>query len=253
MYDIAKRTAIGAVMLLVMPAAVWISGWLWTPGGNPAVLRPLYWVTETVSQPWGIITTVVLCGWFLWCLRFRLKAASGLVAIIIAALLIGQYAKDYIKSEVREPRPYVAWLGTDHQMNVDEFYAQKRKARSAQVKEILGDNVQVPHWLNKSWQKDTGYAFPSGHTMFAATWALLGVGLLWRRKHYKTVTVLMIWGVVVMGSRLMLGMHWPRDLVASVGISWLLVTVACWLTQRYIGPLTPPPAENREIEERDPS
>ncbi len=50
MFDIAKRTALGAVILMLMPAAVWISGWLWVPGGNPAVLRPLYWVTETVSQ-----------------------------------------------------------------------------------------------------------------------------------------------------------------------------------------------------------
>lgn len=29
----------------------------------------------------GIITHVVLCAWFLWCLRFRLKAAVMLFAI----------------------------------------------------------------------------------------------------------------------------------------------------------------------------
>lgn len=251
MFDIAKRTALGAVLLMLMPAAVWISGWLWAPGGNPSVLRPLFWVTETVSEPWGILTTVILGGWFLWCLRFRLKPAIGLGVIIVAALLVGQYAKDFIKGEIREPRPYVAWLGTDHQMNVGEFYAQKSKLRGKQVKEILGEDTQIPHWLNKSWQNDTGYAFPSGHTMFAATWALLGIGLLWRRKHYKTVTFLMVWAVAVMGSRLVLGMHWPRDLLASVGISWILVTLACWLTERYVGPLTPPPAENQEIAERD--
>lgn len=251
MLDIVKRTTFGAVVLLLMPAAVWISGWLWTPGGNPAVLRPLYWITETVSKPWGILTTVILCAWFLWCLRFRIKPATGLIVIIAASVLVGQYTKDFIKSEVREPRPYVAWLGTGYQMNVDAFYALKGKARSAQVKEVLAHDTQIPHWLNKSWQADTGYAFPSGHTMFAATWALLGVGLLWRRKHYKTVSVLMVWAIAVMGSRLVLGMHWPRDLMASVGISWILVTVACWLTERYIGPLTPVPAEKQEIQARD--
>ncbi|PKE31085.1 phosphatidylglycerophosphatase B [Rahnella sp. AA] len=251
MFDIAKRTAFGAVLLILMPAVVWVSGWLWTPGQNPTLLRPLYWVTETVSQPWGIITTVILCAWFLWCLRFRIKPAIGLIIIITVAVLVGQFAKDIIKNDVREPRPYVAWLGSSHQMNVDAFYALKNKARSGQVKEILASDTQIPHWLNKSWQDDTGYAFPSGHTMFAATWALLGVGLLWRRKHYKTVCVLMVWAVTVMGSRLVLGMHWPRDLMASVGISWILVTVACWFTQRYIGSLTPPPAEKQEITERE--
>jgi len=251
MFDIAKRTAFGAVLLILMPAVVWVSGWLWTPGQNPTLLRPLYWVTETVSQPWGIITTVILCAWFLWCLRFRIKPAIGLIIIITVAVLVGQFAKDIIKNDVREPRPYVAWLGASHQMNVDAFYALKNKARSGQVKEILASDTQIPHWLNKCGQDDTGYAFPSGHTMFAATWALLGVGLLWRRKHYKTLSVLMVWAVTVMGSRLVLGMHWPRDLMASVGISWILVTVACWFTQRYIGPLTPPPAEKQEIIERE--
>jgi membrane-associated phospholipid phosphatase len=35
---------------------------------------------------------------------------------------------------------------------------------------------------------ETGFAFPSGHTMFAASWALLAIGLLWPRRHYKTAS-----------------------------------------------------------------
>ncbi len=45
-----------------------------------------------------------------------------------------------------------------------------------------------------------------------------------------------------MGSRLMLGMHmhWPSDLVMATLISWLLVTLTCWLAQRWYGLLMPP-------------
>lgn len=50
----------------------------------------------------------------------------------------------------------------------------------------------------------------------------------------------MIWAFGVMASRLMLGMHWPRDLAMAIVISWLLVTLASWLTQRWFGPLTIP-------------
>lgn len=250
MYHIVRRVLLGTVILLAMPAIVWATGWLWTPGSNPSILRPLFWVTETVSEPWGILTTILLCAWFLWCLRFRLKACVVLVIILCVAIVGGQYVKDFIKGQVKEPRPYVAWLGTSHEMNVLEFYAMKGKQRGKQVKALLGDEAELPQWLKKSWQSDTGYAFPSGHTMFAATWALLAVGILWPRRHFKTVILMMAWAVIVMGSRLMLGMHWPRDLMASTAISAVLVIIACWLTERFIGPLTPPLAERRESVEQ---
>ncbi len=50
---IARRTALAAALLLVMPLTVWLSGWLWQPGLPVAMLKSLWWVTETVTQPWG--------------------------------------------------------------------------------------------------------------------------------------------------------------------------------------------------------
>lgn len=251
MRAIAKRTTIGAGLLLVMPLAVWISGWQWAPGGNSAWLKMMYWVTETVTQPWGIITHVLLCGWFLWCLRFRLKAAIMLFAILGAAILIGQGVKSVIKDKVQEPRPFVVWLEKTQNIPTDEFYNLKRKQRSELVKSQLETQPEVPGWLRKHWQKETGFAFPSGHTMFAASWALLGVGLLWPRRRTWTIALLLVWATGVMGSRLLLGMHWPRDLVVATLISWILITLATWLAQKICGPLSPPPQEADEIADRD--
>ena len=87
--------------------------------------------------------------------------------------------------------------------------------------------------------------------MFAASWALLAVGLLWPRRRTLTIVFLLIWATGVMGSRLLLGMHWPRDLVVATLISWLLVTLATWLAQRVCGPLTPPVQEEKEIAQRE--
>ena len=50
MRSIARRTAVGAALLLVMPVAVWISGWRWQPGEQSWLLKRL-WVTETVTSP----------------------------------------------------------------------------------------------------------------------------------------------------------------------------------------------------------
>lgn len=251
MLSIAKRTTAGAAILLVMPLAVWISGWSWEPGQTRWWLRFLFWMTETVTQPWGIITHIVLCAWFLWCLRFRLKAALMLFLILACAIMAGQGLKNLVKERVQEPRPYVLWLEKSHNIQASEFYTLKRKDRGSLVKEQLASQHDIPGFLRKHWQKETGFAFPSGHTMFAASWALLGVGLLWPRRRTWTIVILLAWATSVMGSRLLLGMHWPRDLVVATLISWLLVTLATWLAQRICGPLTPPAEEVPEIIERD--
>lgn len=251
MFSIAKRTTVGAGILLIMPVAVWISGWRWQPGESSIWLRAMYWMTETVTQPWGIITHVILCGWFLWCLRFRLKAALVLFAILGCAILAGQGVKSWVKERVQEPRPFVVWLEKTHNIQSDEFYSLKRKARSQLVETQLSNQTDVPAFLRKHWQNETGFAFPSGHTMFAASWALLGVGLLWPRRRTWTIVVLLVWATSVMGSRLVLGMHWPRDLAVATLISWMLVTIATWLAQRLCGPLTPPVEEKQEIAERE--
>ncbi|MBN3263750.1 phosphatidylglycerophosphatase B [Pectobacterium brasiliense] len=251
MYEIAKRTTIGAALLLIIPMIIWMSGWQWQPEYDGLWLRVLFWITETVTSPWGILTSIVLSIWFLWCLRFRLKPALGLLVIMAITVLIGQGIKSVIKEWVQESRPYVVWLEKNHQVDDSYFYSLPRNERSEVVKTQLQDQTQIPQWLRNHWQFETGFAFPSGHTMFAATWALLGVGLLWARRHYKTVVILMLWASGVMGSRLVLGMHWPQDLVVATLISWLLVVVASWLAQRWCGPLSLQYEEIKEQAEED--
>ncbi len=148
MRSIARRTAVGAALLLVMPVAVWISGWRWQPGEQSWLLKAAFWVTETVTQPWGVITHLILFGWFLWCLRFRIKAAFVLFAILAAAILVGQGVKSWIKDKVQEPRPFVIWLEKTHHIPVDEFYTLKRAERGNLVKEQLAEEKNIPQYLH---------------------------------------------------------------------------------------------------------
>ena len=57
------------------------------------------------------------------------------------------------------------------------------------MKEQLAEEKNIPQYLRSHWQKETGFAFPSGHTMFAASWALLAVGLLWPRRRTLTIAI----------------------------------------------------------------
>ncbi|SFM95655.1 phosphatidylglycerophosphatase B [Izhakiella capsodis] len=249
MGDIIKRTGVGSLLLILMPLVVWVLRWRWAPGGNYDIQYVLYWLTESVTRPWGILTSALLCGWFLWCLRLHFKSALVLLAIMIAVIAGGQFSNQVIKTLLKEPRPYVRWLEETHHITSEDFYAQPRDSRSVQVTQMTDHDNRIPAWLKQHWSFETGFALPSGHTMFSASWALLSVGLLWPRRHYKTVAVLMIWATGVMTSRLVLGMHWPRDLVAAVLMSWLLVIVSTWCAQRW-GILAMKPREQRLIVQR---
>ncbi|EEQ05096.1 phosphatidylglycerophosphatase B [Yersinia bercovieri] len=251
MWNIAKRISVGTVILLLPTLIIWLSGWQWQPGGNESGLKGLFWVTETVTAPWGILTSALLGGWFLWCLRFRIKPAIGLLVILGGVIIVGQGVKSLIKEQVQAPRPFVVWLEAEHHIEDSYFYSLPRAERSALVKQQLENQSLIPPWLSRHWQFETGFAFPSGHTVFAASWALLAVGLLWPRRHYKTVIILMLWAQAVMMSRLVLGMHWPRDLVAATLISGLLVAMVCGLVQLWFGSLTIAPPEQHEIEQRE--
>lgn len=251
MIKIFQRTLAGMLLLLIMPVTVWLSGWQWQPGESNTFLKVLFWMTETVTRPWGMLTSLILSAWVLWCLRFRLKPALLLLVIMNATILAGQYTKSFIKEQVQEPRPYVVWLEKTHGLDDKTFYQLNREQRGQRVTALIADESHIPGWLKKHWAFETGFAFPSGHTMFAASWALLVIGLLWPRRHYKTIVLVGLWATGVMGSRLLLGMHWPRDLAVATFISWVFVVVATWLAQRFCGPLSLPPEEKQEVAERE--
>lgn len=51
MRSIARRTAVGAALLLVMPVAVWISGWRWQPGEQSWLLKAAFWLLKLSPSP----------------------------------------------------------------------------------------------------------------------------------------------------------------------------------------------------------
>ncbi|MDF7681015.1 phosphatidylglycerophosphatase B [Enterobacteriaceae bacterium ESL0689] len=240
MQSIVTRTTIATALLLIMPVILWLSGWRWQPDLQDNRIVIWYWITQSVTRPWGIITHVLLCCWFCWCLRLPLRAAIVMLVIISSVILLGQKVNASIKNVIQEPRPFILWLEDGRAASVTQFYHLKRKQRAKRVAEHLAQRASVPPFLGQHWQNETGFAFPSGHTTFAASWALLAAGVLLPRRRRWTTVVLLAWAIAVMASRLMLGMHWPQDLVSATFISWLFVMPASWMIQRLSGSLTPP-------------
>lgn len=74
------------------------------------------------------------------------------------------------------------------------------------------------------------HAFPSGHTAAAFTMA----GIVWLaggRRGLRVTIVVLALGVAL--SRVVVGAHWPRDVLAGAGLGWLLAQASWWLAGRW--------------------
>lgn len=156
-----------------------------------------------------------------------------------STILIGQLSQIYIKKYINLPRPYVMWLQNKYGIKKDRFYHLNRQERSRMVCTLLNNTFEISPWLKKHWALETDCSFPSGHTIFATTWTMLIVSLRWLRRHIRIMIVMLfIWTIMVMSSRLLLGMHWPCDLIAAILMSWLLVNIVLCLVNHFYKFLT---------------
>jgi undecaprenyl-diphosphatase len=68
------------------------------------------------------------------------------------------------------------------------------------------------------------FSFPSGHTLHAVSFTLVALG------HYPVLAWLLIpFSASVAASRVVLGVHYPSDVLAATAIGTLLASVSLWL------------------------
>ena len=223
---LVRNLSIVFICLLLIPIITWGIGWKWSSEQHyGAIDWILFLVTESGSAPYfALITSLVLSIWL--SMRCKLLKHHWVVIFLSVFLLQGttQVIKSTIKTLWEEPRPYMSYM-VEEGVALEPFYDLSRKERGIVIKETLQNDQETPQWLQQHWQKETGYAFPSGHTIFAVMWAMIIVGFLTREKDAKTTIAMIImtlWAGLMMISRMRLGMHFPIDLFVSTLIAYLL-------------------------------
>ncbi|QLB12966.1 phosphatidylglycerophosphatase [Bisgaardia hudsonensis] len=223
------RLSLYTLLLCLVPLFTLTIGWHWQE--NMSLTRfdyLLYLITETGSVPYAIIT----CGFFalIYFVSISNKKQAILVIITMAfSVVLTQGIKSGLKTVFAEPRPFISAISEHSNMMTEYFYDQSKEKRANIVQHyyhsVNFDNV--PSWLVEHRAKETGYSFPSGHTIFAVTWLLLATGfskILGRENpKLKWITAFIsIWAILMLVSRLRLGMHYPIDLLTSTIIAWLV-------------------------------
>ena len=210
-----RLLAVTALLLLV-PTAFWLTGWRWQ--GNEVPLNYLlYIITQTGGVPVALFSTAALFA--ILYLAHRRGEGRALLLVVLISLGATQVGKSLLKPLIGEARPYVVVLTKDDPARIRDFYAVKRSIRADAVRAYYAKSAaQTPPYLIAHRAKETGYSFPSGHSTFAASWALLFAGIIGfanRRRSLITGAVI-TWAMLVMASRVWLGMHYPLDLAGGV-------------------------------------
>lgn len=234
MSKLLQKMVLSAFLLLLIPLTAFALSWKWHPAIFQTDLKLLFWLTETASAPWALISCFLLLLVFIWKLKVRsLKNIIKLTVILASSVIVGQGIKTVVKSTLEEPRPFVMWLEEAHGIDDEYFYSLPRKERAALIETIIKNDASVPQWGKSHWKNETGYSLPSGHTIFSACWALLFVGFFNFKKHYLLVSAAVLWAGGISFSRLILGMHWPLDLVGGILVALMVAIGAVFWAKRW--------------------
>jgi phosphatidylglycerophosphatase B len=230
---IIKKTIPVLILFLIIPLSVIVVNWQWQPSSINNTSEYFFWLTETASFPWAIITSALLLLLFYRLLANKNKKKVLLFIILSSAILSGQVMKSLIKQQTAQSRPYVLWLASQYHFSDKQFYSQTKAERKTSIEQRLANSTTIPAWLSRHWQHETGYAFPSGHTLFAATWAFLTITLLSFRRHFFIVSIMVIWSSLIETSRLLLGMHSAYDLILGIILAWIISLICCFYARKW--------------------
>lgn len=209
-------------------------GWQWQPTDHPLGGISTLWIADSAAKPWGTISIIVFLALLFMVLKLKRNNFIQLAVIIVATLAVGQLVKVAVKNTVKEPRPYVVWVSDNLHITPEAFYQVPRSAREQLLQNGLANSPMIPEWQLKHWKAETGYAFPSGHSLFAATLGLFVFVLFMLRGHYFLATLGLLWGIDVTVGRIVLGMHWASDVIVGILISTMLVWCAFKVIERRL-------------------
>ncbi len=222
-----KRLSIYSVTLLLVPFFAFVSGWHWQPdhvvGGWD---YGLFLITETAGKPFAIVTCGAFALFYLVLVKNKKRAVA---AIIVMALALGitQGIKSVLKPALKADRPFVTAMLAAKTLPKADFYLHSRKVRGELVKHYY-NGTNTPQWLVEHRAQETSFSLPSGHSLFAAMWVMLAVGfaMLLRNRYLAYFSYgVTAWAILVLTSRLVLGMHSPADLALAIGTAWLVAVL----------------------------
>lgn len=206
----------------------------------------LFGLTSTGTSPYAVATVLVF---FLISFKYMNKQHwKKMVLAMTFSLLVSFTVNHGLKSYFEEPRPNIAWLSqqTGSPIDLGTFYQQETQYRQENMAVALQQyrdesypqqlntipSMLVAEDLQEHWIHEVGYAFPSGHTTFALTLVLTASYYLILSGAMVLNSLIVLWGLGMGTSRMLLGMHWPQDVVASTCLAAIISVLSIILIEK---------------------
>ena len=191
-----------------------------------------YFIAESAGKYGATILCIALTVLIVWRpgIGPRQRAREATVLVVVLALANGGAAyfhEHVLKPALRTPRPNLQAMVAEGRIPItaEAFYALGEKPdRTVYLEERLPIGTLGMHELiRRHWLVETGYSFPSGHSLSAMTIAtfFLAWGLSSLRGWRRQITFALVpWAVLVCYSRPILRVHSPTDVLtgASEGV-----------------------------------
>lgn len=142
----------------------------------------------------------------------RLLTELGGSAVLVPAVFAIAFAAGFLRRDWRAPAIFVVLAFTGR------VFIELQK----------GWTMRLRPDAHEQLAPIASYAFPSGHSANAMiVWLGAAVLLSWGRGRRWAIVAALLVAVTVGVTRLMLGVHWPSDVVAgwSLGLFWTLLLV----------------------------
>ncbi len=231
-----KRLSIYAGLLLLVPIVALTTSWHWQEMQSyGAISYFLYWVTNTAGKPYFIVTSILFALFYFLAIKDKKKAVKVIVIMAIA-LIVANGMKMVAKKVVQKNRPFMTQV-FNTLPDAATFYSLKKSDRATVIKAYYQQYApNVPQWLVDHRSSETGFSFPSGHSTFATIWVLLAAGFALLLGNNRTLcyfaNFLTLWAMLVLVSRLQLGMHFPWDEIAAIVMSWFWLLILFFFLQK---------------------
>lgn len=226
---------LGWLILLIIPGILFVSDaslfpWL---SLDSTAAETLFWITSTGTAPYGVATVLLVL--LLSYLRLDRSRFFSLFLAISLSMCTTLGLNHFLKPFFNEARPNAVWLDQHYLLNTDSFYTLSKAERKEKMMtavnliEHANTEITLAPLVKQHWQHEIGFSFPSGHTLFAITLTMVASYYLLIAGNIWVPGLLFFWSIAMGFSRMLLGMHWSQDVLAStllggiIGLLSLLV------------------------------